>query len=84
MEEFSQYLFDYGAINKSLEVIDLSVWFYHTVFKPCCKTMLMAFLVALFAGSDEVREVCNVREAHATVGSRANLCHCLYVQLFKQ
>ena len=46
--------------------------------------MLMAFLVALFAGSDEVREVCNVREAHATVGSRANLCHCLYVQLFKQ
>ena len=63
MEEFSQYLFDYGVINKSLEAIDLSVWFYHTVFKPCCKTMLVAFLVALFAGSDEVREVCNVREA---------------------
>ena len=63
MEEFSQYPFDDGVINKSLEVIDLSVWFYHTVFKPSCKTMLVAFLVALFACSDEVREVCNVREA---------------------
>ena len=74
-----QYLFDYGD-SKFLEVINVSVWFYHTVFfTPCYKTMLAAFLAVSVCWCRRSARSLLLFVKYVTLETHANLCHCLYL-----